>query len=117
MFTTVNGHRAAAVLFSRPRSAFEALESRDLLTAVVVDTVNDVVDGDTTSVPNLKANPGADQKISLCEAITAANTNADPADVNRNNAVGFAEFVLLALNFSFTSPWVDAVRRRHGCRR
>jgi hypothetical protein len=41
--------------------------------ALIVDTINDVVDGTTTSVANLLANKGADGKISLREAIIATN--------------------------------------------
>ena len=40
---------------------------------VVVDTVNDVADGTTTSITNLGNARGADGRISLREAITAAN--------------------------------------------
>ena len=38
-----------------------------------MNTANDVLDGDTSSIANLIANPGADGVISLREAITAAN--------------------------------------------
>ena len=51
----------------------EALEPRSLLSAVAVNTANDVLDGDTSSIANLIANPGADGVISLREAIKAAN--------------------------------------------
>ena len=40
---------------------------------LVVTTTADTVDGTTTSVSNLIANPGGDGRISLREAITAAN--------------------------------------------
>ncbi|MDR4481117.1 MAG: DUF4347 domain-containing protein [Nitrospira sp.] len=43
---------------------------------LVVSTTNDTVDGTTTSVANLIANPGADGHISLREAITAANASS-----------------------------------------
>ncbi|MEE9168327.1 MAG: hypothetical protein V3U73_01105, partial [bacterium] len=43
---------------------------------VTVTTSGDVVDGITTSIANLIANQGADGKISLREAITAANNTA-----------------------------------------
>jgi parallel beta-helix repeat protein len=43
---------------------------------LVVTTTADTVDGTTTSVANLIANPGADGRISLREAITAANATA-----------------------------------------
>ena len=40
---------------------------------VTVSTPSDVVDGNTTSIANLIASPGADGKISLREAVLAAN--------------------------------------------
>ncbi|WP_442510878.1 VCBS domain-containing protein [Novipirellula sp. SH528] len=42
--------------------------------ALVVDTASDVWDGDTTSIDSLLANKGSDGKISLREAILAANS-------------------------------------------
>lgn len=48
---------------------------------VTVTTTNDVVDGDTTSIAGLLANKGADGKISLREAILAANANADVDEI------------------------------------
>jgi parallel beta-helix repeat protein len=44
---------------------------------LIVDTTNDVSDGDTSSIGNLLANKGADGFISLREAITAANNTAN----------------------------------------
>ena len=44
--------------------------------AMVVDTVNDVLDGDTSSVASLIASRGADGFISLREAIIASNNTA-----------------------------------------
>ncbi|HEX7551620.1 MAG TPA: DUF4347 domain-containing protein, partial [Candidatus Methylomirabilis sp.] len=44
-----------------------------LLAPLTVSTTNDVLDGTTTSIATLVANPGADGKISLREAIIAAN--------------------------------------------
>ncbi len=49
---------------------------------VVVDTVSDEVDGTVTSIANLNANPGSDGKISLREAIMAAN--ATPNDASQD---------------------------------
>ncbi len=46
-----------------------------LNTQLVVDTTNDVVDGATTSIGALLSNRGADGKISLREAILAANSD------------------------------------------
>ena len=53
----------------------EHLEDRRLLAAVTVTNNLDLVNGDTSSIPNLIATPGADG-ISLREAIEAANTDA-----------------------------------------
>ena len=64
------------------RSAeFQALEPRLLLSSIVVTTVADVVDGTTTSIPDLIANPGPDTKISLREAVIAANNTAGDDDI------------------------------------
>ncbi len=60
--------------FRRPLR-FESLEDRRLLANVTVSNLNDVVDGDVTSIAALIATPGADG-ISLREAILAASTNA-----------------------------------------
>ena len=53
--------------------------SRPRSNTLVVDTANDVSDGTTTSIAALLANKGADGKISLREAITAANNTLDGA--------------------------------------
>ncbi len=47
----------------------------DVQSTIVVNTVNDVVDGDTSSLYALYANPGADLRISLREAMIAANNS------------------------------------------
>ena len=47
---------------------------------ITVDTVADLVDGDVSSIANLIATPGTDGKISLREAISAAN-NTVGADI------------------------------------
>ncbi|NML24397.1 cadherin domain-containing protein [Zoogloea dura] len=44
---------------------------------ITVDTAADTADGDTTSLSTLLANKGADGKVSLREAITAANNTAN----------------------------------------
>jgi Domain of unknown function (DUF4347)/Concanavalin A-like lectin/glucanases superfamily len=44
---------------------------------IVVDTTSDVVDGTTTSITNLGAARGADGRISLREAVIAANNTAN----------------------------------------
>src|SRR5262249_14304909 len=48
---------------------------------LVVTTTADTVDGTTTSVSNLIANPGADGRISLREAILAVNASGGAATV------------------------------------
>jgi hypothetical protein len=55
--------------------AFEPLEDRRLLANVTVGNLNDVVNGNVTSIADLIATPGADG-ISLREAIQAANADA-----------------------------------------
>jgi CSLREA domain-containing protein len=52
--------------------------------SLVVTTTSDTVDGDTSSVANLIATPGADNRISLREAILATNATAG------TDTVGFA---------------------------
>ena len=49
----------------------------DTFNTLVVDTAADTADGTTTSIAALMANKGADGKISLREAITAANNTAN----------------------------------------
>ncbi|MFN7726614.1 MAG: beta strand repeat-containing protein [Rubrivivax sp.] len=62
----VAGLLLAALLLMRPT----------LSANLTVGTTTDTVDGDTSSVSTLVANPGADGKVSLREAITAANNTA-----------------------------------------
>ena len=54
---------------------------------LTVNTVSDVDDGTTTSVDALIANPGGDGKISLREAIIAANATSGP-DIIKFEIVG-----------------------------
>jgi hypothetical protein len=62
----------------------ESLEDRSLLSGTVtVSTTNDIVDGTTTSIAALIANPGPDGKISLREAIIAGN-NTSATSASRN---------------------------------
>ncbi|MCC6271121.1 MAG: right-handed parallel beta-helix repeat-containing protein, partial [Microbacteriaceae bacterium] len=49
----------------------------DTFNTVVVDTTSDTADGNTSSLATLMANKGADGRISLREAITAANATAN----------------------------------------
>lgn len=65
-------------------AGLEQLELRRVLAAVVVDTNLDVVDGQTNSISALIGSPGADGKISLREALLAANNTAGVDDVNFN---------------------------------
>nr|HRK57869.1 hypothetical protein [Burkholderiaceae bacterium] len=52
---------------------------------IAVTTTNDTVDGNTSSIANLIATPGADGVISLREAITASNNTAGgPHTINFN---------------------------------
>ncbi len=66
----------------RPDGRAAALEGRCLLAVVTVSTVQDVVDGTVTSVANLIAHPGADGKISLREAIIAADNTAANTEID-----------------------------------
>ncbi len=50
--------------------------------ALVVDTTNDVVDGDATSISTLLANKGADGFISLREAVIASNNTSGNDTIN-----------------------------------
>ena len=63
----------------------------DTVNTLYVDTTSDTVDGAVTSIASLLANKGADGKISLREAITAANNTANGvggADVINFNIAG-----------------------------
>ena len=50
--------------------------------ALVVDTTNDVTDGDATSISTLLANKGADGFISLREAVIASNNTSGNDTIN-----------------------------------
>ncbi len=56
---------------------------------LTVDTANDVMDGDATSIDTLLASKGADGKISLREAIWAAN-NTTNFDASTADVINFA---------------------------
>ena len=63
----------------------------DTINTLYVDTASDTLDGTVTSIASLMANKGADGKISLREAITAANNTANGsggADVIAFNIAG-----------------------------
>ena len=83
----------------------EALEPRALLSTVTVSTANDVLDGDTSSIANLVANPGGDGMISLREAITAAN-NSPGLDIISFNIPGSGVQTIMPKYFlpAITSP-------------
>src|SRR5689334_3045387 len=66
---------------------------RSLSATVVVDTTSDVVDGNTTSIPNLIASKGADGKISLREAVLAANNTPG---ANTIDATGISGTITLS---------------------
>src|SRR5207248_9475199 len=71
-------HRSENHEFHRARARsipyLELLESRLTPNGTISVTTNlDVADGDTSSLAALMANPAADGKISLREAIVAAN--------------------------------------------
>ena len=56
--------------------SFEALEDRRMLAAVTVNTAVDLVDGNTTTIASLIADPGADGAVSLREALAAADNSS-----------------------------------------
>ncbi len=59
----------------RRQLAFEAFEDRRLLATVTVSNLNDVVNGDVSSIADLIANHGGDG-ISLREALTASSSTS-----------------------------------------
>ena len=67
--------RQSRVLRNRRSPNLEWLESRQVLATITVGNLLDVANGDTSSIANLMATPGADG-ISLREAILAANNTA-----------------------------------------
>jgi trimeric autotransporter adhesin len=83
--TLVDGTTAYNVIVGRPVSAdalYNGMTGRSFsavtldtntYNSIVVDTTADLTDGDTTSIATLTANRGADGRISLREAIIAAN--------------------------------------------
>lgn len=68
------GHKAKATQCRRLRLGLEVLEDRSLPSAIIVTNNTDVTDGDTSSIAALINNRGgADETISLREAILASN--------------------------------------------
>ncbi|MGV6818578.1 MAG: DUF4347 domain-containing protein [Thiotrichales bacterium] len=55
---------------------------------ITVNTTNDTADGDTSSLANLKLDPGADGVVSLREAITAANNGTNSRDTIQFDIAG-----------------------------
>ncbi|MEG4806375.1 choice-of-anchor Q domain-containing protein, partial [Microcoleus sp. F8-D1] len=70
------------------------------MATVSVTTTNDLVDGTTSSIANLIANPGADGKISLREAIVAANNTAGADAID---LTGVSGTITLASSLSITN--------------
>ena len=61
---------------------FESLEDRILLAVITIDTAEDIVDGDISSISALTGAPGDDGLISLREAIIATNETAGADEIN-----------------------------------
>ncbi len=61
---------------------------------ITVDTHNDVVDGNTSSIANLIATPGSDSNISLREAITAANNTPGSDEIFFSDSLAGTPIVL-----------------------
>ena len=58
-----------------------ALSTPTWAASAVVDTLSDLLDGDVTSLTTLAATPGPDGKVSLREAITAANNTSGSDEI------------------------------------
>jgi Dockerin type I domain/Right handed beta helix region/Immunoglobulin I-set domain len=86
--------RARAGRRFRPCSLEASLEPRCLLATVTVSTTKDIVDGNTTSIPNLISHPGKDDAISLREAVIAAD-----------NTPGNNEIDIPAGAYTLTNTW------------
>ena len=72
------GHFVSATITDPSNNTSEFSATVTAVTNVlVVDTTSDVSDGNTSSIANLIATPGADGFISLREAITATNSTAN----------------------------------------
>jgi Dockerin type I domain len=74
--------RRAVTRSFRPDIGAAALEDRRLLSTVTVSTTQDVVDGTVTSITALIQSPGPDRKISLREAIMAADNTAADTEID-----------------------------------
>jgi hypothetical protein len=76
------GRGRAADRRFRPDVGVAALEDRRLLSTVTVSTNKDIVDGMTTSIADLIANPGPDGAISLREAVIAADNSTGDNEID-----------------------------------
>ncbi len=78
-----------------------------LLATVAVTTTNDVLDGDTSSIANLLLTPGLDGKISLREAIIAANNtaNAGGPDLIQFNISGIGPHTINVMDPDGAGPF------------
>jgi parallel beta-helix repeat protein len=107
--TLADGNIAYSVITSSAVSADSSYNGRavtdvaltntddDTVNTIVVDTRFDIVDGDTSSISALMSNLGADGRISLREAILAANATTNAAggnDVIQFNLGGFTNRVI-----------------------
>jgi hypothetical protein len=76
----------------------ELLEDRRMLAPVTVTTQLDVLDGNIGSIALLISNPGPDGKISLREAIGAANQDATADTITFNSSLNGATIRLQYFN-------------------
>ena len=75
----------------------ESLEDRRMLAVVAVDTVADTIDAPGTSLASISAligNPGLDGKISLREAVLAANSTAGADEIQFDASIDTMPIVL-----------------------
>jgi hypothetical protein len=83
----LNGDALSDWVILKEGSSAPAVVLAAPLATVTVTSTTDVADGDTSSIANLMATPGADGVISLREAITAAN-NTGGGDIIAFNIPG-----------------------------
>ncbi len=77
-------------------AATTTLSTRILPSGIAVTTVDDVVDGDTSSLSALAASRGPDGEVSLREAIIAANSTPDLNEISFEIAGGGLKTITLA---------------------
>ena len=73
-----------------------------MLATLTVDTAEDIVDGDVTSISALLGDPGNDGFISLREAILAANETAGADDVTFDVSLFGTTIILVQGEFEIT---------------